>query len=108
MQMIRDYDAYYQRTYLARFAPPRNAHLVSYQDALILGGGSGFFSKTLAYPYLGAQEGLKQTEKVMIRQFSRHGHDKDGFVHHISPHIMKYGKYQGELYPYGVCEVQII
>ena len=106
--MIRDFDAYYQRTYLTRFAPPRNAHAVSYRDSLILGGGSGFFSKTLAYPYLGAQEGLKRTEEMMIRQFSRHGHDKDGSVHHISPHIMKYGKYQGELYPYGVCEVQII
>lgn len=108
MQMIRDFDAYYQRIYLTRFALPRGAHPVSYQDALILGGGSGFFSKTLVYPYLGTQEGLKRTEKVMIQQFSRHGHDKDASEHHISPHTMKYGKYQGALYPYGVCEVQIV
>ena len=107
MQMIRDFDTYYQKTYLSRFAAPVHAHPVSYQDALILGGGSGFFSKSLAYPYLGAEEGLRHTEGIMIRQFPRHGHDKDRSVHHISPHCMKYGRYQGELYPYGVCEVQM-
>lgn len=107
MQMIRDFDVYYQKTYLARFEVPYGARRVSYQDALILGGGAGFFSKNLAYPYLGAQEGLKYTEKIMIRQFSRHGHEDDSSIHRISPHIMKYGKYRGELYPYGVCEVQI-
>ena len=74
---------------------------------LILGGGSGFFAKTLAYPYLGAQEGMRYTERIMTEQFRRHGHDRDISVHGISPHTMKYGRCGGRLYPYGVCEVSI-
>ena len=107
MRMIRNYDAYYQRTYLAHFTPPDGARSVSFQDVLILGGGSGFFAKSLAYPYLGVQEGMRYTEQIMKEQFPRHGHEKDRSVHGISPHMMKYGKYQGQLYPYGVCEVRI-
>ena len=107
VQMIRDFDAFYQKTYLSRFKPPAGASPVSYQNSLILGGGSGFFSKSLAYPYLGTPEGMRYAEKRMSEQFRRHGHDKDISKHGISPHMMKYGRYQGQLYPYGVCEVSI-
>ena len=107
MQMIRDFDAFYQKTYLSRFMPPSGSAPVSYQDSLIFGGGSGFFSKSLAYPYLGTPEGMRYTEKRMSEQFRRHGHDKDISKHGVSPHMMKYGKYKGQLYPYGVCEVSI-
>ena len=58
MKMIGEFDAYYQRTYLSRFTPPYDAHPVSYKNSLILGGGAGFFAKTLAYPYLGVQQGM--------------------------------------------------
>lgn len=107
MQMIQDFDRYYQQTYLARFALPPDTHEVSYRNALILGGGSGFFAKSLAYPYLGTSKGMQFTQTIMHEQFSRHGHDKDIIKHGISPHTMKYGKYKGQLYPYGVCGVQI-
>lgn len=107
MKMIRNFDVFYQSTYLVRFTPPEGARAVSLQDALILGGGSGFFAKSLAYPYLGVQEGMRYTEQIMKDQFPRHGHEKDRSKHGISPHMMKYGKYKGQLYPYGVCEVRI-
>ena len=107
VQMIKGFDRYYQETYLSRFAPPPDACAVSYADALILGGGAGFFSKNLAYPYLGTEKALHYTQKIMEEQFRRHGHEKDCTVHGISPHTMKYGKYRGQLYPYGVCGVQI-
>ena len=107
MRMIKEFDAFYQKTYVARFAPPRDARSVSCQDSLVLGGGSGFFAKTLAYPYLGVQKGMQYTENVMVESFRRHGHDKDISQHGISPHTMKYGKYRGQLYPYGICEVSI-
>lgn len=108
MQMIRDFDRYYQNTYLPRFKPPCHAHPVSYQDALILGGGAGFFSKSLAYPYLGVKEGARRTEQVMTRMFPGHGHNRDCSDYAISPHMLKYGRYDGELYPYGVCGVQLV
>lgn len=107
LQMINEFDAFYQRTYLSRFISPRGAASVSYQNALILGGGAGYFSKTLTYPYLGVQEGMRYTEWIMTEQFRRHGHDKDISKHGVSPHTMKYGMYRGKLYPYGVCEVSI-
>ena len=107
IQMINSFDSFYQRTYLARFSPPVGSHPVSYQNCMIIGGGSGFFSKSLAYPYCGIQEGMRYTEKTMSEQFRRHGHEKDISKHGISPHMMKYGKYKGELYPYGVCGVTI-
>ena len=105
---VREFDSFYQRIFLSRFTPPPNAAPVSYQDALILGGGAGFFAKTLAYPYLGTLKGMRYTESCMRRQFSRHGHENDIAKHGISPHTMKYGKYKGRLYPFGVCEVKLI
>ena len=48
---ISAYDKYYRRVYSARFpqpGPPRE----SGGPFLVLGGGSGFFSKTAIYPYL--------------------------------------------------------
>ena len=108
MQMISSFDAYYVKTYLSRFTPPDNKASVPFENALILGGGSGFFAKSLAYPYLGTQQGMVYTEGIMRNQFSRHGHEKDISKHGISPHTMKYGQYRGKLYPYGICEVKIV
>ena len=105
LRMVQEFDRFYQTTYLSRFTPPSNARAVSYENALIFGGGSGFFSKSLAYPYLGTREGMQYTQRVMEEQFRRHGHDKDVSEHRVSPHTMKYGMYQGQLYPYGVCGV---
>lgn len=107
MEMIRAFDTYYQKTYLARFTPPCDEAGVSWRDALILGGGAGYFSKTLTWPYLGVREGMEYTESVMRDQFRRHGHDKDISEHGVSPHMMKYARYQGKLYPYGVCGVRL-
>lgn len=107
MQAIRQFDAYYQKTYLSRFEPPYDGLAISFRNTLILGGGSGFFAKTLAYPYLGAEEGMRYTEGIMRNQFPKHGHGRDILEHGVSPHTMKYGKYVGQLYPYGVCEVKI-
>ena len=108
MQVIRKFNVFYQKTYLSHFAQPYDSRTVSYRDSLILGGGSGFFAKTLAYPYLGTSEGLRYTERIMREQFRKHGHEKDISEYGISPHTMKYGQYRGQLYPYGVCEVKIL
>ena len=35
MRMINEFDAFYQKTYVARFAPPRDARSVSCQDSLL-------------------------------------------------------------------------
>lgn len=108
IKLILAFDDFYDKTYLARFTPPSDASPISYLNAIILGGGAGFFAKSLAYPYLGIQNGMQYTERIMREQFRKHKHEQDISKHGISPHTMKYGKYRGELYPFGVCGVQII
>lgn len=108
MQMVQGFDTFYQSTYLSRFSVPSGAAPVSYQNALVFGGGSGFFSKSLAYPYRGTLEGMQYTQQMMEENFRRHHHAHDIEKHGISPRTMKYGLYQGKLYPYGVCGVQIV
>ena len=89
---------------MKKFEEPENSAYEEYQNCLILGGGAGFFSKTLAYPYWGAEEALQRVSNRLDRSFPKHHHKSD---QEISPRMLKYAQYCGELYPYGVCEVDI-
>ena len=53
MDAIQQFDTYYEQTYSRHFTAPSGAVNLPQQPHLILGGGSGFFAKSLAYPYLG-------------------------------------------------------
>ena len=103
---IQRYDAYYQQTYGRKFTPPTGSVSLPRQPYLILGGGAGFFSKSLAYPYLGEELGLRWTAKQMkMSHGSKHDHDVENG---ISPHTMKYARFNGRFYPYGYCGVSIV
>lgn len=104
---IQRYDTYYQQTYGRKFTPPSGSVNLPQQPYLILGGGSGFFAKSLAYPYLGEQEGLHWTVEQMVRMFQRHKHERDA-EKGVSPHTMKYARFNGRFYPYGYCGVSIV
>lgn len=105
-QCIQNYSGFYKKNYVDSFDTPKNTCDMRYDSILVLGGGSGFFAKTLAYPYLGNQKGLDYVAQEMQNSFKKHYHDEDeGYG--ISPHTMKYAKYNGLLYPYGVCGVTI-
>lgn len=103
---IQIFSHYYQIAYISKFPQPKNACAIRYENTLILGGGSGFFAKSLAYPYLGAEEGLRYVSCEMQQSFKEHRHEEDMALE-LSPHTMKYTQYDGQLYPYGVCEVTI-
>ena len=103
---IDAFDEYYWNTYLSLFDEPKNAAEVYYENCLFLGGGAGFFSKSLAYPYLGEERGLKKTAEMMSQYFSKHHHERDEALG-ISPHTMKYTGFGGKLYPMGMCGVSI-
>lgn len=107
-KVIRRYDAYYQQTYGRKFTPPADTAPLPQQPYLILGGGSGFFAKSLAYPYLGEKEGLRWTAKHLfdMRAFKGHKHEQD-VDKGISPHTMKYARYNNRFYPYGYCGVSM-
>ena len=104
---IQQFNTYYEQTYSSHFTPPSGAVNLPQQPHLILGGGSGFFAKSLAYPYLGEEEGLRWTAEQMKQMFRNHKHERDA-ENGISPHTMKYARFRGRLYPYGYCGVSIL
>ena len=106
MNSVRTFDSFYEKTYLCHFTAPRHAAEVSYDNTLFLGGGVGFFSKTLTYPYLGEKDGLQAAINELSRSFRKHRHEEDR-ADGISPRTIKYALYEGELYPYGLCEVKL-
>ena len=106
LEAIQQFDTYYEQTYSRHFTPPSGAVNLP-QPHLILGGGSGFFAKSLAYPYLGEEEGLRWTAEQMKQMFRNHKHERDA-ENGISPHTMKYARFRGRLYPYGYCGVSIL
>lgn len=106
MKAIFTFDDYYMDNYLSCFDQPKNiSQDVIFNQFLILGGGAGFFSKTVTYPYCG-NLGLSQVSRLMQRQFRNHKHEGDENLG-ISPHTMKYASYRGQVYPYGICWVEI-
>ena len=106
VQAVQDFDGFYTKFVLPRFRLPSKCVAESYQNCLLLGGGAGFFSKTLVYEYLGWDRGLDFVSRFMATKFKNHGHERDGRVG-ISPHTLKYARCNGWLYPYGVCGVTI-
>lgn len=108
MDAIQRFDDYYEQTYSAHFTAPSGAVNLPQQPHLILGGGSGFFDKSLAYPYLGEEKGLRWTAEQMTQMFSNHKHQDDVKPYGISPHTMKYARFRGRFYPYGYCGVNIL
>ena len=107
MDAIQQFDTYYEQTYSRHFTAPSGAVNLPQQPHLILGGGSGFFAKSLAYPYLGEEKGLRWTAAQMTQMFHKHGHECD-IEKGVSPHTMKYARFRGQFYPYGYCEVSIL
>ncbi len=99
-------EQYYQRTYQEHFDAPFDYASAPSGHMMRLGGGAGFFTKSLAYPYLGKQQGLIYTSGQLARFFRAHRHEKDPQLG-ISPRTMKYGAYRGKYYAFGLCEVNI-
>lgn len=107
---IKAFDHYYKETYEDKFKRPQNAYVITAESAkggmLILGGGAGFFSKSLAYPYL-KEQGLDWVSQRLDKLFPKTGNHGKSKEKEISPHMMKYTSYNGQLYPYGYCEVDL-
>ncbi|MGI6110607.1 MAG: type III-A CRISPR-associated RAMP protein Csm5, partial [Eubacteriaceae bacterium] len=105
---IDDYDAYFYDTYIYKFAPLPDDAEVSFEDCLILGGGAGYLSKAVTYPYYGEKEAVNKVADCFQdnRMFKKHNHYKDKKLG-ISPRTLKYAEYQSKLYNYGVCGVEI-
>ena len=106
LDAISAFAAYQNKTYLQHFQQPWGAMPPTGRNVLTLGGGAGFFSKSLAYPYLGEERGRAWTIEHLSRAFRAHHHEKDNVLG-ISPRTLKYGVYRQKLYALGACEVTI-
>ena len=106
LSAINAFAAYYRQTYESHFAQPYGTLDPGLKNILYLGGGSGFFAKSLAYPYLGEKQGLDFVTRYMSRNFRNHHHEQDSDLG-ISPHTLKYGKYKQKTFLMGACEVSV-
>ena len=76
-----------------------------------LGGGTGYFTKTVLYPLLGykvlrtASRILDQTLPPKIRE--KHGHNLD-VREEVSPHMLKCTEYRGRRYQMGMCTISLV
>lgn len=106
LQAIEAFAKYQSSKYVGCFDIPLKCEQPTGGNILMLGGGAGFFSKSLAYPYLGINDGLKWTSKYLDAAFNKHKHWEDEELG-ISPHTLKYGKYMQQLSAFGACEVMV-
>lgn len=74
---------------------------------VFLGGGCGYVSKTVIYPFYGKREGVDVVsrifEKTNVSRVHKHHLDKE---YGVSPHTMKCTRYQGKLYQMGLCRIE--
>lgn len=104
-EAVESFFLYYREYFSSRF-PTRNMNAPTGDEYLFLGGGSGFFSKTLIYPYLGYDCALQEVSKELNRNFKNHHHSSDTEQFGISPHCMKYSANGGQWREFGLCEVK--
>lgn len=78
-------------------------------DYVIIGGGSGFVSKTIMYPLFDRKEGVALVREIFFKTIAeeKSGNHKNkvDLQEGISPHIIKYTRYNGKIYQMGVCEL---
>jgi len=106
---IRTFAEFYRKSFLNKFDLPGGESLYK-NDMLILGGGTGFFSKTIVYETLDYDSAvsklsdffMSETKAKKIPEEHRHNLDKDFGV---SPHTMKYTEYYKNLVPMGICSI---
>lgn len=77
-------------------------------NEIFIGGGSGFVSKTVDYALFGKKEGTKVVQKIFEKTTNRvHKHNMDMELG-VSPHIIKYTKFNNKYYQMGLCSVEIV
>ena len=75
---------------------------------LVLGGGTGYISKTLIYPIAGSREkGKSIARKILSEQFDRPGRKDERRDDIISPHTLKLTKLN-DMHMMGLCNVKVV
>lgn len=106
-EAVAEYGIYYTKTYSESFRMPQNAVYESFENCIVLGGGSGYYGKNIIYPLMGKEKAVRYVSKFMSKKFPRHKHEND-IRQGISPHRLKHTTYDRLSYHFGVCEVKIV
>ncbi|MCD8180965.1 MAG: type III-A CRISPR-associated RAMP protein Csm5 [Firmicutes bacterium] len=99
-RMIEDYSIDYSNIVTYAFVDNEEE-----KNALFLGGGAGYFSKTVTYS-LFDEDGAVEFARNYLRKTTprKHKHEND---YNISPHMRKCTIYNGETYEMGKCGIEI-
>lgn len=106
-EAIKKYTECYNDCFIASF---KGAEYLQ-DDYVILGGGSGFASKTIEYSMYGKKDGVKCIRDILLNTVKRekngnHKNYKDAALG-VSPHIIKYTSCYGKQMQMGVCKMII-
>ena len=71
---------------------------------LVLGGGTGYISKTLIYPIAGSREKGKSIARKILSEKYDHKHRYDDI---ISPHTLKLTK-SNDMHMMGLCNIKVV
>lgn len=105
-QAIANFGKTYKDTFVSAFRLPPQTEQSDYTSCLVLGGGSGYFGKSIHYVMYTKKEAVKKTSEVMMRAFKSHHHENDEQLG-ISPHMLKYGRFKGRYAPFGLVHVRL-
>lgn len=102
---IESFNVYYNECFLRAYQGVKPLQ----KDNVYIGGGVGFVSKTVVYPLLDREDGIKAVQKIFenTKVPANHKHYKDAEIG-VSPHILKCTKYEGQLLQMGLCKIASI
>lgn len=99
--MIKQYSNDYYDLITSNFV-----HAVDEENAIFIGGGAGYFSKTFTYGMFEEDDAVEFTRKYLSKTTNpKHKHFTDNV---ISPHMQKCTMCDGKVYEMGKCRIEII
>lgn len=108
LKSIELFNENYYECFLSAFAGATKPE----SNAVYLGGGSGFATKTVIYPLYGKKTGVPLVSTIFKKTmndkiYKKHVHESD-VDFGISPHIAKYTEDSGALFEMGLCRLEFI
>ena len=102
---VRHFYAFYRATYIPRFKNrPANFSMPEETDNLLLGGGAGFFSKTVIYNLYRYEDAKEYAAEWFEGAFPKGKHEDES---PIVPHTLNCTQYQNHLMHFGICGIEV-
>ena len=101
---IRSFFDFYRKTYIPKFTIPSSFALPEGSDNILLGGGAGFFSKTVIYNLYKYEDAKEYAAKWFESTFPKGKHE---YEYPIVPHTLNCTQYQNHLMHFGICGIEV-